>query len=33
MITPNWAKVLDFITRLPSPIEELVRSQTGRQGN
>ena len=33
VITPNWAKVLDFITRLPSPIEELVRSQTGREGN
>jgi hypothetical protein len=33
VITPNWAKVLDFITRLPSPIEELVRSQTSREGN
>ena len=32
VITPNWAKVLDFITRLPSPIEELVRNQAGHHG-
>jgi hypothetical protein len=24
-VTPTWAKVLDFETRLPSPVEELIR--------
>ena len=26
-ITPYWAKLIDFVTRLPSPVEQLVRSQ------
>ncbi len=26
-ITPTWAKVLDFETRLPSAIEELISQQ------
>jgi hypothetical protein len=25
VVTPHWAKVLDFVTRLPSPVEELIR--------
>jgi nitroimidazol reductase NimA-like FMN-containing flavoprotein (pyridoxamine 5'-phosphate oxidase superfamily) len=25
-ITPHWAKVLDFVTRLPRPMEELVQA-------
>ena len=24
-VTPTWAKILDFETRLPSPVEELIR--------
>jgi nitroimidazol reductase NimA-like FMN-containing flavoprotein (pyridoxamine 5'-phosphate oxidase superfamily) len=28
-ITPTWAKILDFETRLPSAVEELVREQQG----
>jgi hypothetical protein len=28
-ITPTWAKILDFETRLPSPIEELIRENAG----
>jgi Pyridoxamine 5'-phosphate oxidase len=27
-ITPAWAKLLDFETRLPSPVEELVRQRS-----
>jgi Pyridoxamine 5'-phosphate oxidase len=26
-ITPEWAKLLDFETRLPSPVERLLREQ------
>lgn len=26
-ITPTWAKILDFETRLPSAVEELARQQ------
>lgn len=26
-ITPSWAKVIDFVTRLPSPVEALLREQ------
>ena len=26
-ITPTWAKVLDFETRLPKPVEDLIRQQ------
>lgn len=25
-ITPTWAKILDFETRLPGPVEELIRA-------
>jgi Pyridoxamine 5'-phosphate oxidase len=28
-VTPTWAKVLDFETRLPSPVEELIRGNAG----
>lgn len=28
VITPTWAKLLDFETRLPSPIEELIRQRS-----
>ena len=24
-VTPTWAKIFDFETRLPSPVEELIR--------
>lgn len=27
-ITPEWAKLLDFVTRIPKSVEELVRSRT-----
>jgi hypothetical protein len=26
-VAPEWAKLLDFETRLPSPVEELIRQQ------
>jgi len=29
-IEPEWAKLLDFETRLPSAIEELIREQAGK---
>jgi hypothetical protein len=29
-ITPQWAKVLDFVTRLPRPVEELVQASSRR---
>ena len=28
-VTPTWAKVLDFETRLPAPVEELIRENAG----
>ena len=28
-VTPTWAKVFDFETRLPSPIEELIKGNVG----
>jgi hypothetical protein len=28
-ITPLWAKLLDFETRLPSPVEQLIRQAGG----
>jgi hypothetical protein len=28
-ITPTWAKILDFETRLPSPVEELIKGNAG----
>jgi hypothetical protein len=33
-VTPHWVKLLDFVTRLPQPIEELIRAgglQVGEQ--
>jgi hypothetical protein len=26
-VTPHWAKLLDFVTRLPRPVEELIQAQ------
>lgn len=31
VITPTWAKLIDFETTLPSAIEELVRQRAERQ--
>jgi hypothetical protein len=31
-ITPTWAKILDFETRIPSAVEELVRAADGASG-
>jgi hypothetical protein len=31
VVTPDWAKLIDFETTLPSAIEELVRQQQERQ--
>ncbi len=28
-VTPTWAKIFDFETRLPSPVEELIRESAG----
>ena len=28
-IEPEWAKVMDFETRLPSPVEQLIRQAPG----
>ena len=28
-ITPTWAKIFDFETRLPSPVEELINANAG----
>jgi hypothetical protein len=27
-VTPTWAKIFDFETRLPSPVEELIKGST-----
>jgi len=27
VISPTWAKILDFETRIPSAVEELARQQ------
>jgi hypothetical protein len=27
VITPEWVKILDFETRLPSAVEQLIRQQ------
>ncbi|HET9260925.1 MAG TPA: pyridoxamine 5'-phosphate oxidase family protein [Acidimicrobiia bacterium] len=32
VVTPTWAKLIDFETTLPSPVEELLRQQGERQG-
>jgi hypothetical protein len=31
VVTPDWAKMIDFETTLPSAVEELVRQQRDRQ--
>jgi hypothetical protein len=31
VVTPAWAKLIDFETTLPSPIEELIRQRDERQ--
>jgi hypothetical protein len=31
VVTPNWAKLVDFDTTLPSAVEELVRQREDRQ--
>ena len=31
VVTPNWAKLIDFETTLPSAVEELVRQRNERQ--
>lgn len=28
-VTPTWVKILDFETRLPGPVDELLREQVG----
>ncbi|HEU4319158.1 MAG TPA: pyridoxamine 5'-phosphate oxidase family protein [Acidimicrobiia bacterium] len=30
VVTPTWAKLIDFETTLPSPVEELLRQQAER---
>lgn len=32
VVTPTWAKLIDFETTLPSAVEELLRRQAERQG-
>jgi hypothetical protein len=32
VITPTWAKLIDFETTLPSAVEELARERAARQG-
>ncbi len=31
VVTPTWAKLIDFETTLPSAVEELVRKRAARQ--
>ena len=31
VVTPTWAKLIDFETTLPSAVEELVRRREARQ--
>ncbi|WP_107656604.1 pyridoxamine 5'-phosphate oxidase family protein [Nocardia suismassiliense] len=31
VVTPTWAKLIDFETNLPSPIEELIQQRAERQ--
>jgi hypothetical protein len=33
VVTPTWAKLIDFETTLPSAVEELVRQQEERQSS
>jgi len=30
-MTPTWAKLIDFETTLPSPVEELIQRRAERQ--
>ncbi|HWU22659.1 MAG TPA: hypothetical protein VN088_14085 [Nocardioides sp.] len=32
VITPTWAKLIDFETALPSAVQELVEQRAARQG-
>ena len=32
VVTPTWAKLIDFETTLPSAVEELLRRRAERQG-
>jgi hypothetical protein len=31
VVTPTWAKLIDFETTLPTPVEELIREREERQ--
>ncbi len=31
VVTPSWAKLIDFESTLPSPVEELIRERAERQ--
>ncbi len=33
VVTPTWAKLIDFETTLPSAVEELMQQQAERQGS
>jgi general stress protein 26 len=33
VVTPTWAKLIDFETTLPTPVEELMREREARRGN
>ncbi|HEY8525334.1 MAG TPA: pyridoxamine 5'-phosphate oxidase family protein [Acidimicrobiales bacterium] len=32
VVTPTWAKLIDFETTLPTPVEELLQQRAERQG-
>jgi Pyridoxamine 5'-phosphate oxidase len=31
VITPTWVKLIDFVTTLPTPVEELIRQRADRR--
>ena len=31
VITPTWAKLIDFETTLPTPVQELAQRRSARQ--
>jgi general stress protein 26 len=33
VVTPTWAKLIDFETTLPTPVEELMREREARRGS
>ncbi|HEY7069789.1 MAG TPA: pyridoxamine 5'-phosphate oxidase family protein [Acidimicrobiales bacterium] len=33
VVTPTWAKLIDFDETLPTPVEELIRRRAERQGS